>query len=212
MGLGNTGGNSTFVTIVNGKFTIRLQEGDNNPDAVERVLGERSPRAGETIRELQFNHLDGNIVSGEMKEGKYGVDMVFKIVDKGEVLDLQIGLNSSFFGQIAKRLPNADPSNWFDFFVGKDSDSGKPFIYFKQGGEVVKMEHTRDHPNGMPPWGKKMDKGKEVDDPSAQENFLYEVAKTFLARIDGKVVPKAQAEAAPEVPAPAADDEDDIPF
>lgn len=207
MGLENTGGNSKFVTITGGKFTLRLQDGDDNPDAVERVLGEKSPRAGQTIRELQYNKLGGVIVSAEMKDGNYGVDMVFDIVDGGDAFKLQIPLNSSFFGQITKRLPNVNPAEPIDFFIGKDAEKGKPFVWIKQGGATVKMEHTKDNPNGMPPWGKKMDKGKEVDDPSAQENFLYEVAVKFCASIGGATAPVAPDESGDLVV-----DEDTVPF
>ena len=51
---------STFVTIVGGKFTIRLPDGADDSKAVERVL-EKGPNAGSTIKELQFNKLSGKI-------------------------------------------------------------------------------------------------------------------------------------------------------
>ena len=55
MGLSNPNTQkSKFVTIVAGLFTIRLPEGSDHPDAVERVL-KKGPKAGQTIKELRFS-------------------------------------------------------------------------------------------------------------------------------------------------------------
>lgn len=187
MGLSNTGGNSKFVTINGGKFTIRLKDDDPNPKAVERVLGEKSPNAGKTIKELKFNHIDGKIVSAEMKEGKYGTDMCFDIDDGKEPVKLQVNLDSGFFGQVTKRLPNLNKDEWLDIFIGTDSETKRPFIWIEQGGSTVKMAHTRDNPNGMPERVEKVVKGKTEYDYTDQENFLYNVACEFIDKVNGGV-------------------------
>ena len=49
MGLGNSSSTrTTIVSIVNGRFTVRLQDGDENPDAIERKL-KKGPNEGKTV-------------------------------------------------------------------------------------------------------------------------------------------------------------------
>ena len=203
MGLSNkTANNQTFVTIVGGKFTIRLQDGDTNPNAVERTL-EKGPKAGSVVRELQFSHLDGMIKSGEMHKSDYGVDFTLVMEDGDEGFKLQIPLESQYFGQVAKRLPNLDPTKKVVFGLGWDKDRQRNFLFIQQDGGSIHMNYTKDNPNGMPPPVKKTIKGVEKWDFEEQENFLYEVAIDWLASLDG--ISGAQADASTE-------DEDAIPF
>jgi len=203
MGLSNkTANNQTFVTIVGGKFTIRLQDGDTNPNAVERTL-EKGPKAGSVVRELQFSHLDGMIKSGEMHKSDYGVDLTLVMEDGDEGFKLQIPLESQYFGQVAKRLPNLDPTKKVVFGLGWDKDRQRNFLFIQQDGGSIHMNYTKDNPNGMPPPVKKTIKGVEKWDFEEQENFLYEVAIDWLASLDG--ISGAQADASTE-------DEDTVPF
>lgn len=203
MGLSNnSGGRQTFVTIIGGKFTIRLQDGDQNPEAVERTL-EKGPKAGQTVKELQYTHLSGLITGGEMHKSEYGTDFTLIMEDDGESFKLQIPLESQYFGQVAKRLPNLDPTQPVLFGLGWDKERQRNFLYIKQGDSAVHMKFTKDNPNDMPPPVKKTVKGEEKWDFEAQENFLYEVAIDWLASLDG--ISGAQADAEPE-------DETDIPF
>lgn len=184
MGLSNkTASKQTFVTIVGGRFTVRLQDGDNNPDAVERVL-EKGQNAGKTVRELQFTHLDGIIQSGEMHRSDFGTDFTLNMVDGEEAFKLQIPLDSQYFGQVAKRLPNLDPTKRVVFGLGYDKERQKNFLFIQQDGSSIHMNFTKDNPNGMPPPVKKTVKGVEKWDFEEQENFLYDVAIDWLASLD----------------------------
>lgn len=204
MGLSNKKSNQqTFVTIVGGKFTIRLQDGDTNPDAVERVL-EKGPNAGKTVRELQFTHLDGMIESGEMHQSDFGTDFTLIMSDGDESFKFQIPLESQYFGQVAKRLSNIDHTKNVVFGLGWDKEKQRNFLFIQQDGVSVHMNYTKDNPNGMPPPVKKTVKGQDKWDFEDQENFLYDVAIDWLAGLDGPT----RAEPAQE-PAP---DEDGIPF
>ena len=204
MGLSNKKSNQqTFVTIVGGKFTIRLQDGDTNPDAVERVL-EKGPNAGKTVRELQFTHLDGMIESGEMHQSDFGTDFTLIMSDGDESFKFQIPLESQYFGQVAKRLSNIDHTKNVVFGLGWDKEKQRNFLFIQQDGVSVHMNYTKDNPNGMPPPVKKTVKGQDKWDFEDQENFLYDVAIDWLAGLDGQT----RAEPAQE-PAP---DEDGIPF
>ncbi len=156
MGLSNkTANNQTFVTIVGGKFTIRLPDGDTNPDAVERVLGDKSPNAGKTIRELQYTHLNGMITGGLMNTESQYPSFDIYLEDEGEKFTLQISMDSGFFGEVTKRLPNIDPTQEVVFGLGFDKEArngqGKQFLFIQQDGQSVHMAYTKDNPNGLPP-------------------------------------------------------------
>ena len=218
MGLSNKKANSqTFVTIVGGKFTIRLQDGDNNPDAVERVLGDKSPNAGKTIRELQFTHLDGWITGGLMNSESQYPSFDIYMEDGGENFTLQISMDSGYFGEVTKRVASLDPTKKVVFGLGFDKEArqgkGKHFLFIQQDGQSVHMNHTKDNPNGMPPPVEKTVKGKTAWDFEAQENFLYDVAIDWLASLDSTEKPPAytdeQPPAEPELPEA---DEEQIPF
>lgn len=211
MGLHNeSSGRQTFVTIVGGKFTIRLADGDDNPNAVERTL-EKGPNAGKVVRELQFTHLDGVITGGEMHTSDFGTDFTLFMEDDGEAFKLQIPLDSQFFGQVAKRLPNLDPTLKVLFGLGWDKERQRNFLYIKQGEASIHMNYTKDNPNGMPPPIKKSVKGQEKWDFEDQENFLYEVAVDWLASLDG--ISGAQADAASTLAdAGFVEDDDSAPF
>lgn len=204
MGLSNKQGNSqTFVTIVAGKFTMRLQDGDNNPDAVERVL-EKGPNAGKTVKELQFTHLDGEIKGCEMDTESQYPSFNILMADGDEAFKLQISLESQYFAQVAKRLPNLDPTKNTVFGLGFDKDAnkgkGKHFLFIQQGGESIHMAYTKDDPNGMPPPTMTEVRGQDKWDFSEQENFLYDVAVDWIANLSPAEHP------------PMTDEETDIPF
>jgi hypothetical protein len=202
MGLSNKQSNrQTFVTVVGGRFTIRLQDGDDNPEAVERTL-EKGPNKGKVVKELQFTHLDGMIVGAEMDTESQYPSFNLLMEDDGESFKLQLPLESQYFGQVAKRLAGIDCDEIVVFGIGFDKEAnhgkGKHFLFIQQDGESIHMLYTKDNPNGMPPPVEKTVKGQKKWDFSEQENFLYEVAVAWLANKDGD--PKTREEAETSVP------------
>jgi hypothetical protein len=185
MGLSNGNQNQgTIVTIVGGKFTVRLDDNDTNPNAVERKL-EKGPKAGQTVKELKYSSLSGKITSCLIRDGEYGSDLVFGMKDGDEVFTLQVPLESRYFGQIVKRLPNVDPSHTVVFGIGEDKQTHKPFLFIKQNNEQVKMAYTKDNPNGMPTPTQRTVKGKAVWDFMEQEDFLYKKALLWIEGLNG---------------------------
>jgi hypothetical protein len=180
MGLTNTSKRtSKIVTIVRGRFTIRLPEGADDPNAVERTL-EKGANAGKVIKELQYTGIESLIKSSYIDESDFGTNFVTELEDdEGARFKLQIPLDSQFFGQYAKRMPNIDKSKALFLGIGYDRERERHFLYAKQNGDKVLMNFTKENPNGMPPPTKKTVKGKEVWDWEEQENFLYEVAMDF---------------------------------
>lgn len=180
MGLTNSSNSSSkIVTIVKGKFTIRLPEGTDNPDAVERTL-EKGANAGKVIKELQYTGIEGTINKSYVDESEYGVIYVTEITDDiGDSFKLQIPMDSQFFTQYAKRMPNIDKTQPVFIGLGFDRQKEKHFLFAKQNGEKVSFAFTKDNPSGMPQPTKKTVKGKEVWDWEEQEEFLYKVAIDF---------------------------------
>ena len=201
MGLTNTSNRtSKIVTIVRGRFTIRLPEGVDDPNAVERTL-EKGANAGKVIKELQYTGIEGLIKSSYVDESDFGTNFVTELEDdEGARFKLQIPLDSQFFGQYAKRMPNIDKSKPLFLGIGYDRERERHFLYAKQNGDKVLMNFTKENPNGMPSPTKKTVKGKEVWDWEEQENFLYEVAMDFSESAVDKVKETFNAVEKEEIP------------
>ena len=179
MGLTNSTSNSKIVTIVKGKFTIRLTDDSDDPKAVERTL-EKGVNAGKVVKELQYTGIEGKITSAYIDETDFGTNFITVLQDdEGQSFRLQIPLDSQFFGQYAKRMPNIDKDMPLFLGLGYDRERQRNFLFAKQNGEKVSFKFTKDEPNGMPQPTTKKVQGKEVWDWTEQENFLYEVAMEF---------------------------------
>ena len=189
MGLSNTTTSSKkIVTIINGKFTIRLADGDDNPNAVKRTL-EKGKNAGKVVKELQYDTLAGKISKAYVDESEYGTRYITELDDDGNNYSLQINLDSSYFSPYAKRMPNINKDEEVVFRLGYDRERERHFLFIRQNDERVPMKFTKEEPNGMPEPTKKTVKGKEVWDWEEQENFLYEVAMDFAASLETSDVP-----------------------
>jgi len=186
MGLTNTSNRtSKIVTIVRGKFTIRLPEGVEDEKAVERTL-EKGANAGKVIKELQYTGIEGTIKGTFVDESEWGTNYITELEDDtGSRFKVQIPVDSQFFGQYAKRMPNIDKTQPLFLGLGYDRERERHFLFIKQNGTNVPMKFTKDSPNGMPSPTKKTVKGKEVWDWEEQENFLYEIAMDFSSYESG---------------------------
>lgn len=190
MGLTNSSSNSSkIVTIVRGKFTIRLPEGSDDPNAVERTL-EKGVNAGKVVKELQYTGIEGKIIRCYTDESEYGSNYITELEDdEGSRFKLQIPVDNIFFSQYAKRMPNIDTEKPLFLGIGYDRESDRNFLFARQNGEKVPMAYTKDNQNGMPQPTKKTVKGKEIWDWEEQENFLYEVAMDFSGKLETNDVP-----------------------
>lgn len=197
MGLSNgNSSNGKFVTIVNGKWTLRVPEGTDG--ASPRVL-EKGPNTGTTVWEKYYDHIDGALVSAHIKHGQFGADLCLNISDDAEYT-VQIPVDSQYFSVFGKVAPNLDPTASIFLGLGYDKEKGRTFMYVKQDGQTVHSAFTKDNPNGMPPPEQKMVKGVKKWDFEDQENFLYSKVEDFIALLGG------------EAPPAPAEEEDDVPF
>ena len=181
-----------IIDINHGQFNQRLQDGEDAPQGTTLTVRELTagPNQGKEVREARANALPNNIMVGaEFADSKYGSNLILNLVDEDETrYDLQIKVDSQFFGQFVKRIPNLDLDKAVSFILGK-SKEGKAFMFLQQDGVTVKSAYTKDNPNGLPQPSKKTVKGKEVWDWEEQENFLYEVALDFASKLDTSDIP-----------------------
>ena len=189
MGLTNKISDSKIVTIVRGKFTIRLPDDSNDPNAVERELT-KGVNAGKVVKELQYTGVEGKIVDAYVEESEFGAKFVTELVDdEDSKFKLQINLDSSYFPQLAKRMPNIDKDKSLFLGLGFDRERERNFLYARQDGVKVEMKFTKENPNGMPAPIQKEVKGKQVWDWEEQENFLYEIAMDFASSFETDDIP-----------------------
>ena len=202
MGLINSTESSKIVSIVKGKFTIRLPEDSDNPSAVTRTL-EQGVNAGKEIKELQYKALEGNYVTSYIDEGEYGTNYITELRDdEGDSFKLRINLDSQFFSQYAKRIPNIKKDVPIFFGLGYDKEKEKNVLFIRQQGVNVPFAYTRENPNGLPPPEEKEVRGKKVWNWEAQEQFLYDVAIDFSDNQSAteKVIEKFNAKETEDIP------------
>ena len=179
--LGNNGGNKKFITIVGGKWTLRVPEGTEG--AVARVN-----KVGDTVNELHFDYVDGEVVGGRIKAGQFGSTVEIDLQDEGEQYIVQIpvpeaGGIGDYFMSFGKACPNIDPTKKLFLGLGSDRDD-RHFLYLKQGGQTVHAAFTKDNPNGMPQWEKKEVMGKVKWNADEQNEFLYQQIIDFFGTVE----------------------------
>ena len=188
MSLGNTGGNKKFLTIVGGKWTLRVPEGTEG--ATERVN-----KVGDTVHELQFSYVDGMVNGGRIKPGQFGSTVEIDLVDGDETYQVQIpvpeaGQIGDYFMTFGKACPNIDPTKKLFLGLGHDKKDDRSFLYLKQDGQTIHAAFTKEEPNGMPPWEKKEVMGKTKWNADDQNEFLYQQIVDFFAAVgDGEESP-----------------------
>jgi hypothetical protein len=178
MGLSNREGGK-YITIIGGKFTVRVPEG--TPGAVARVN-----KLGKTVHELKYDSFTGKLVNVRTRDSEYGKSWEFDFRDAGEVYTLQLPYSNSFSKGILKILPNADLTQEMKVQPSQKVEDGKTksSIFISQGGTTLKHKYTKDNPNGMPQMEQVQVKGNLVWDDSKQLAFLHEmVERDILPRL-----------------------------
>ena len=174
----------TIITIIDGAFTQRLADNATPEDAPsgttfrKRAL-KKGPNAGKEVREARADSLERNIISSaSFMTTEYGTNFMLNLIDESEdSFQLQLPVESQFFSQFVKRIPNIDREKTVTFVIGKDTEKDRSFLYLSQEGHSVKMAYTKDNPNGIPQPTQRPN-GKW--DWSAQEDFLYKKAEEYI--------------------------------
>jgi hypothetical protein len=218
MGLG-TQENGKYVSIVGGRFCIRVPEGSEG--AVTRVN-----KLGKTVHEKYYDNFTGRLVGLKTTDGgTYGKQWEFSFQDAGEVYKLQLGYTNSFAKNIIKMLPNADLTKEMKISPSTKVEADgtkKSSIFINQDGKALKHAYTKDAPNGLPQMTQVMVKGTLVWDDTDQMVFLEKmVNEKIIPKLGGVVVTGAGTTTAPvdsfdkavgEIQAGAEINPEDIPF
>jgi hypothetical protein len=188
MGLG-TNENGKYISIVGGRFCIRVSEGTEG--AISRVN-----KIGKTVHEKYYDNFTGKLVGIKVTDkGTYEKQWVFSFQDNGEVYNLQLGYSSSFAKNIIKMLPNADLSKEMKVTpVQKIEADGtkKSSIFINQDGVALKHAYTKDAPNGLPQMTQVTVKGEKIWDDTDQMIFLAKMVNdTIIPKLGGAVVTPA---------------------
>ena len=200
-----------FITILNGRFCIRVPEG--TPEAETRVN-----KVGKTVHEKFYDSFTGKLIGIKTQDGEYGKSWIFSFKDKDEVYHLQLGYSNSFATQFLKMLPNVDLSKEMKVQpqVKEVDGKNKSSLFINQNGISLKHAYTKENPNGMPDMEQVTVKGQLMWDDTKRIAFLYDmVAANIIPKLEALNGKSAEAPVAAQSPleAPAdAVNPDDVPF
>jgi hypothetical protein len=180
MGL-DTRENGKYISIVGGRFCVRVQEGSEG--AISRVN-----KLGKTVFEKYYDSFTGRLINIKVTDGAYGKQWVFGFQDNGEVYNLQLGYTNSFAKNILKILPNVDLSKVMKISPSTKVEADgtkKSSLFINQDGVAIKHAFTKASPNGLPPMVQVTVKGSLVWDDTDQMVFLEKM-------INDTIIPKLQ--------------------
>ncbi len=214
MGL-NTRQEGNFITILGGRFCLRVPEG---------TIGSASRvnKVGKTVHEMFYDSFTGKLVGIKTQDGSYGKSWIFSFQDKEDVYHLQLSYSNSFATALLKMLPNVDLSKEMKVSpsVKEVDGKNKSSLFINQDGVAIKHAFTKDRPNGMPDMEQVTVKGQLMWDDTKRIEFLHQmVASTIIPKLEAINGGKAVADQS-EAPKDALDvsypaeyiNPDDIPF
>lgn len=178
MGLENREGGN-FITILNGKFCQRVQEG--TPGAVARVN-----KLGKTIYEKFYDSFTARLINIKTQDGSYGKNWLFVFKDQKDAYNLQLSYSNSFATAFLKMLPNIDLTKEMKLSpsVKEVDGKNKSSLFVNQGGNAIKHAYTRENPNGMPDLKEVVIKGQKMWDDTDRIAFLHTmVEKNILPKL-----------------------------
>jgi len=212
MGLDNRA-SGNFITIYDGKFTMKVPEGTAGATT-------RTNKLGKTVTEKYYDSFTGKLVGIKTQDGTYGKSWIFSFKDAGEVYHLQLSYSNSFATAFLKMLPNVDLTREMKVqpSVKEVDGKNKSSLFINQGGVSIKHAYTREHPNGMPDMTQVTVKGVQVWDDTDRLAFLHAmVVSDIIPKLEGFNGPTEEpeglevAQGTPEVVG-AGMNPDDIPF
>ena len=171
-------GGVVFLTVSNGKFVRRVDEG--TPNAVSRVN-----KVGKTVHELFYTSLIGHVKEVTTKESEYGKFWVVKVQSPAndQWYQFEMNFSSGYATSFLKALPNADLSQNIEISpaVVKKDDKSQSVMFLKQGGVAIKHFFTKANPNGMPDLEQIKVKGKITWDDTKRMEFLENYVQNMFS-------------------------------
>lgn len=183
MGFENRSKN-TFITILDGKFCIRVPEG--TPGAVTRTNKE-----GRVVHEIFHDAFSAHLIAVRITESdQYGKSWNFDFEDKtdGKVYTLQLSVSNSYAINFVKMLPNIDLSKKMKLSPSLKIVDGKKksSLFVNQDDKPIKHAYTKENPNGLPPLVLTKFKGNDAWDDTDMVEFLINMVET-------KIVPQLES-------------------
>ena len=149
MALSNTTTNissfGTTLTIVGGKFTMRVEKG--TPGAEPRTLT-KGKNEGMEVWELKYKSLSGFLVGAEIVKGEYpGAEIRIADFRANDSYTIQFPLDSRYLYTFIKALPNIDTRKEVSLEIvqgKKKTKQGNPTyrLHVVQDGKLVKDYYT----------------------------------------------------------------------
>lgn len=168
-----------FITILGGKFCIRVREGSEG--SVTRVN-----KNNKTVHEKFYDSFTGKLIDIKTQDGEYGKSWIFSFKDGKDVYHLQLSYSNSFATAFLKMLPNADLSKEMKVSpsVKEVDGKNKSSLFINQEGVPLKHAYTMENPNGMPDMEQVTVKGQLVWDDTKRIAFLYDmVSKDIIPKL-----------------------------
>lgn len=196
MGFENRQGGK-FITILNGKFCVRVDEG--TAGAVPRVN-----KIGNTVHEVFHDSFTGKLVNIRTRDSAYGKNWEFDFRDSADVYTLQLSYSNSYATNFLKILPMADLSKEMKIQPSQKVVDGKTksSLFVSQDGVTLKHAYTKDKPNGLPQMEQVTVKGQLVWDDTKRLEFLHAmVERDILPKLPKDAATPAAPQGAPEATA-----------
>lgn len=178
-GLSNStnGGNTKFLGVMNGNFTLRADE--STPNAVKRIN-----KNGKEVWELLYNKLEGKITNVSIEEGEYGKELEVTVLAGSTKFALQMPASGGYAFGLLSRLPNVDFNQSIVFrpysIYDKEKDRNKNYLVLYQSGkgynkDSVPSAFTKENPNGLPELEEITVKGKKQWDDTKRVLFFEQM-------------------------------------
>jgi hypothetical protein len=204
--LENSSENRTYVSVIDGKFTIRAEK--STPKAKER-----QNKNGVLVYELQFDTISGMLenVLDQKTENQYGTfrNIVLIIRDNSELYNVSIPYSSRESKGILMRLPHADLSKQIKFKIAKKDHA---FTWITQNDSTIPLKWTKENPGELPGMVEVEIKGKKTFDDTLQMKYLFDfIQQNVLSKINSQST--EQGFNSPPLPAnDLSATDDDLPF
>ncbi len=176
--LENTSENRTYVSVVDGKFTIRAEK--STPKAKER-----QNKNGATVYELQFDTITGMLenILDHKTENQFGTfrNIVFIMRDKDELYSVSTPYSSRESKGILMRIPNVDITKPFKLKIAKKDHA---FTWITQNEVTIPSKWTRECPGDLPQMIEIEIKGKRAFDDTDQMKYLFDyIQQNVISKI-----------------------------
>lgn len=141
-------GSKTYYSIIEGEIRRKAKPGDD-----EQYIRKRVNKSQQEVQEFAVGALTGRIknVAVIVKDfnGKKISNLELDLEDVGEVYQLQIPVESKYFGSLVEKLPNLDYNQYVNVSVYDWTPAGekrKTGVSIKQNNNKVPSFYSKENP------------------------------------------------------------------